>query len=100
MFRIGGQCGLKPDEVLDMSLDVLLAYVHGCSDRLFDQQVLAVQVGFWAGYYVKSKHPKSLKNIVDSMIAKKDKRAKVSAPDVDVEAFLAAEERFKSRLNT
>lgn len=102
LFRIGGQCGLKPNEVLDMSLDMFQAYVAGYSDRLFDQQVLAVQAGYWAGYYSKAKHPKSIKTILTSMLQQRqrsEKRVNTPAPDVDVGAFLAMEQRFKERLS-
>ena len=102
LFRIGGQCGLKPNEVLDMSLDMFQAYVTGYSDRLFDQQVLAVQAGYWAGYYSKAKHPKNIKTILTSMLQQRqrsEKRVNTPAPDVDVEAFLAMEQRFKERLS-
>ena len=72
--------------------------VNGYTARLFDQQLLAVDIGFWAGYYVNAKRPKKVKDIMQSMIdAKyKDKRAG-TVPDVDVEAFLEQERLFKKR---
>ena len=78
------------------------AYVQGYSDRLFDQQVLAVQAGFWAGYYVKAKHPKSLKSVLTSMLKKRkqaEHRINTPAPEVDVEAFLATERQFKEKMS-
>lgn len=86
-----------------MSLDLFQAVVQGYTDRLFDQQVIAVQAGFWAGYYSKVKHPKSVDSVISSMHKKKvrqDKRhLKAPAPVVDVEGFLAREQRLQDYLN-
>ena len=85
-----------------MSLEVFQAYVLGYSDRLFDQQILAVQAGYWAGYYSRAKHPKSIKTILTTMLRKRtqaEKKIRTPAPDVDVEAFLAMEQKFKERMS-
>lgn len=78
------------------------AYVDGYSDHLFDQQVIAVQTGYWAGYYSKAKHPKNIKTILTTMLRKRqnaEKKVKTPAPEVDVEAFLAMEQRFKEKMS-
>ena len=78
------------------------AYVDGYSDRLFDQQIIAVQAGYWAGYYSKAKHPKNIKTILTTMLRKRqnaEKKVKAPAPEVDVEAFLAMEQRFKEKMS-
>lgn len=77
--------------------------MQGYSDHLFDLQVLATQAGHWAGYYSRSKKPKPLKTILDSMIKTKEKSDKnskgaVARPEVDVDAFLAQERAFKEKL--
>ncbi len=96
------QIGLKPDEVLDMSLDVFRACSKGYQDRVFDQQLLGVQTGYWAGYYQRAKKPTPLKSIIEKMLRRRDTeeaRAKQKHVDeVDVEAFLAMEANFKSRM--
>lgn len=86
-----------------MSMDVFQAYVQGYADRLFDQQTIAVQTGYWAAYYTNSKHPKSVNRIIEGLQKEHNKQKKrpkthVERPDVDVEAFLAQEEQFKRRL--
>ena len=93
------QIGLKPSEVLDMSLDVFRACSRGYSARMFDMQILGVQQGYWAGYYSRTKKPKSVKSIVDKMVREKSRSTKQEKPDVDVEAFLKMEEQFNKRLN-
>ena len=93
------QIGLKPSEVLDMSLDTFRACSRGYSARMFDMQILGVQQGYWAGYYSRTKKPKSVKSIVDKMVREKSRSAKPEKPDVDVEAFLKMEEQFNKRLN-
>ena len=93
------QIGLKPSEVLDMSLDVFRACSRGYSARMFDTQILGVQQGYWAGYYSRTKKPKSVKSIVDKMVREKSRSTKQEKPDVDVEAFLKMEEQFNKRLN-
>ena len=105
LFRIGSQCGLKPDEVLDMSLDVFRACVKGYADSLFDKQVLTVQAGYWAAYFANSKHPKSVSNIITDMSRKHQQKQlsnnkNVNKPEVDVEAYLATEEQFFRRLQS
>ena len=93
------QIGLKPSEVLDMSLDVFRACSRGYSAHMFDMQILGVQQGYWAGYYSRTKKPKSVKSIVDKMVREKSRSTKQEKPDVDVEAFLKMEEQFNKRLN-
>ena len=87
-----------------MSLDVFNVYVKGYSDRLLDQQILAMQTGHWAAYFVGSKHPKSMKDLSEKMLKehlKQDAKASnpsAPRPDVDVEAFLEREAKFKARM--
>lgn len=83
-----------------MSLDVFKAYVDGYGDRMFEYQLLSVQVGYWAGYYNRQKRPKSLKSIINTMVSKRQERGDKPehVPTVDVEAFLAMERRFTERL--
>ena len=66
---------------------------------MFDMQILGVQQGYWAGYYSRTKKPKSVKSIVDKMVREKSRSTKQEKPDVDVEAFLKMEEQFNKRLN-
>ena len=85
-----------------MSLEVFNAYVEGYGDRLFDQHVLAVQAGYWAGYYNRAKHPKSIKSVLTSMLHKRqqtDRGIKTPAPEVDVEAYLEMERKFQERMH-
>lgn len=85
-----------------MSIDVFNAYVKGYGDHLFDQQVLAVQMGYWAGYYSKAKHPKNIKTILQNMLRKRQnakKRIKSPAPEVDVETYLEIERQFKEKMS-
>lgn len=93
------QMGLKPDEVLDMSLEVFQACTRGYSDRLFDQQLIAVQQGYWAGYYNRSKKPKSLKQIFEKLVKGRNAKTSNVKPDIDVEAFLKTEAKFKNKYN-
>lgn len=85
-----------------MSIDVFNAYVKGYGDHLFDQQVLAVQMGYWAGYYSKAKHPKNIKTILQNMLRKRqnaEKRIKSPALEVDVETYLETERQFKEKMS-
>lgn len=89
-----------------MSLDVFRAVVKGYSDRLLDMQILSVQTGYWAAYYVGSKHTKKPKDVAASMLQahmkSEDRQQKVAvsapAPAADVDTFLAREARFKAKL--
>lgn len=91
------QIGLKPEEVLDMSLEVFRACSKGYADHLFDLEILSVQQGYWAGYYSNSKKPKSVKSVIDRMLRSRGKNSHAS--EVDVESFLERERRFTERLN-
>lgn len=78
------------------------AYIQGYGDHLFDQQILAVQAGYWAGYYNKAKHPKSIKSILTKMLQKRQQsehKLKTPVLEVDVEAFLERERLFKKRMS-
>ena len=85
-----------------MSVDTYDACVEGYKDKLFDQQILAIQQGFWTGYYMGSKHPKSPDAIATSMIKDRDRDSSATtqpkATEVDVEAFLQREAEFHRRL--
>lgn len=85
-----------------MSLDMVQAVISGYSDRILDQQILAVQSGYWSAYYMGSKHPKPVFTIVEDMVKRhnqKDvKTTSAPRPDVDVDAYLAMEAQFKARL--
>ena len=87
-----------------MQLDVFTAYVSGYTDRLLDQQIIAMQTGHWAAYFVGSKHPKSTKELAEKMHREhlkqdaKKQNPSTPKPDVDVEAFLEKEARFKAIL--
>lgn len=86
-----------------MSLDVLQAVILGYSDALLDQQIIAIQSGYWSAYYSGSKHPKPVNKIAEDLVSKhmqKDAKTKATMkPDVDVEAFLEMEAQFNARLN-
>ena len=85
-----------------MSLDMIQAVIQGYGDALLDQQILALQSGYWSAYYYGSKHPKPVAKIAEDMVKhhKKQDAKTVSTPkpDVDVEAFLEREAKFKSKL--
>lgn len=85
-----------------MSLDVVQAYIKGYGDRMLDQQIIAVQSGYWSAYYSGAKHPKPVNRIAEDMMkrhkAQDAKKLSAPKPDVDVDAFLEMEAQFKSRL--
>lgn len=85
-----------------MSLDVFRAVIKGYSDHIFDLQLVAVHQGYWSGYYNRAKKPKSLETIMKKLFKAKeksaDKVAQQKAEDVDVETFLAREQRRLSKM--
>lgn len=94
MFSLGFRIGLLPEQALDMSLDQFNACVDGYSNRLLDQQKLAAQQGYWAGYYSRATHPKPLQSVINKMDQSQGKPQKHVA-EVDVEEFLRREAQFK-----
>lgn len=86
-----------------MSLDMVQAVIRGYSDALLDQQIVALQSGYWSAYYTGGKHPKPVNQIAEDMINRHKrqgakKKMSTVKPDVDVEAFLEMEAQFKARL--
>lgn len=83
-----------------MNLDMIKAYIEGYQDRLYDQQCIAVQQGYWAGYY-QSKKPKPVNVILKSMDRDRARQKRqrnnagknVSKPAVDMERFMEREQR-------
>lgn len=86
-----------------MSLDVLQACVRGYSNRLLDQQIVAVQTGHWTAYYLGTKRPKSMQDLAKMLYnnhkkqSESSSRVRVARPDVDVDAFLQQEALFKAK---
>ena len=91
-----------PNDVLDISLDMLQAVIQGYSDRMLDSQILALQTGYWSAYYSGARHPKPAHKIAEGMAQRHQKQntKKLSPvkPDVDVDAYLEMEAQFKARL--
>lgn len=89
-----------PEQVLDLNIPMLQAFVEGYQERLFDEQCLAVHQGYWAGYY-QSKKPKAAETVISRMVtnhekAKKNKKntdLNVPKPEVDMERFLQLEQK-------
>lgn len=84
-----------------MSVDTYNACVEGYGDHLFDLQILAVQQGYWSGYYgMGSKHPKLPDKIAEDMLRRKErgKNSGTHSNEVDVEQFLATEREFQRKL--
>lgn len=85
-----------------MSLDVFQAVIKGYGDAILDQQIIALQSGYWSAYYSGAKHPKPVHRIAEDMIrrhAQQDaKKMSAPKPDVDVDAFLEMEAQFKAKL--
>lgn len=86
-----------------MSLDMFRAVIQGYSDRVFDLQILAVQQGYWAGYYSRAKKPKSLESILNKMHRANEKHRNKSQvaqdiSEVDVATFIAREQKRLSKI--
>lgn len=92
-----------PNDVLDMSLDMVQAVINGYRDRMLDNQIIAVQSGYWSAYYSGAKHPKPVHKIAEDMVRRHKqqdaKKMSTPKPDVDVDAFLEMEAQFKARMN-
>ena len=74
-------------------MDEFQACIDGYSQRLLDQQKLAVQQGYWVAYYTKGKHPKPPDRVVESLLKAKTPHS----DEVDVEGFLNMEAEFNKR---
>lgn len=93
---------MKPNEILDMSLDMVQAAIKGYGDAILDQQIIALQAGYWSAYYSGVKHPKPVSKIAEDMVRRhKQQDAKAALkpkPDVNVEAYLEMEAQFQAKL--
>ena len=85
-----------------MSLDMVQAVIKGYGDAILDQQIIALQSGYWSAYYAGAKHPKPVNKIAEDMAQRHKqqdaKKLSTPKPDVDVDAFLEMEAQFKARL--
>lgn len=71
--------------------------VEGYTERLLDQQIQGLFTGYWAGYYSNSgSRTKPVKTILEKL--EKARAGTEQVPDVNVEAFLEIEKRFKERM--
>ncbi len=80
-----------------MPLEVYKACAEGYSDRVFDQQILSVITGFWAGHYQRAKRPTPPKSVIAKMIRSRETSSEHSE-EVDVDKFLATEAAFQEML--
>lgn len=91
-----------PNDILDMSLDMVQAVIYGYGDRMLDNQIIALQSGYWSAYYSGAKHPKPVHKIAEDMVRRHKqqdaKKLSTPKPDVDVDAYLEMEAQFKARL--
>lgn len=94
LFRLGYNIGLKPDEVLDCTIDVFNAIVLGYNDYIVDQQALGAQIGYWSAYF-QSRKPKRLSKIVESILHSKYSKSQETAitTDSDIQKFKERELR-------
>lgn len=85
-----------------MSLDMLRAVIQGYTDHIFDLEVVAVYQGYWSGYYNRAKKPKPTKTIIEKMFRTKErndqKSKQTQVEEVDVETFLAREQKRLSQM--
>nr|DAJ97136.1 MAG TPA: hypothetical protein [Caudoviricetes sp.] len=80
-----------------MSIDVFNAYIEGYGEHMFDYQLLAAHVGYWAGYF-QSKRPKPLEVVLNKLIKAHKNPQQKHTDEVDVESFLKQQEEFNRRL--
>jgi hypothetical protein len=67
----------------------------GHDEAIHESEKLAVLTGYWAGYYSGMGRKKPVKTILAQMERARNGGSGNRAPDVDVDAFLARERRFK-----
>ena len=68
-------------------------YTAGFGDHLFELQQIAIEVGYWCGYYNNAKHPKPVANIIQSIKSKLARKERGPASDPDVDAFMELERK-------
>lgn len=98
---MGSHAGIKPNDVLDMTMEELQAFLDGFNNRLMDQHVQAINSGYWAGYYTnsgrKAKAPAThIKKLMQAGTKKKRKTAGDEGMEQQVARFEALE---RKRLN-
>lgn len=84
---------MKPEEVLDLDLWQVYAYLDGYKVHMRDISALPVATGYWAAYYVGTKHPKKPDEILNA--SKKTPQERQAITQEDIRIF---EEREKRRL--
>lgn len=87
-----------------MTLPMLKSIVKGYTDHQFDLQYLAILSGYYSGYYMGAKHPKSPMFLFRKMLdAKQIKDKPKHTQEVDMDAaifkFQEREERLRRFLD-
>ena len=86
---------MLPTQLLDFTFDDFDAMTAGHDEVIHESEELAVLTGYWAGYYSGMGRKKPVKTILAQMEKARNGGSGNRAPDVDVDAFLAQERRFK-----
>lgn len=81
-------------------MDVFRACIAGYQAHQVDLEVLAVQQGYWSGYYNRAKRPKPLKTILNRLFDTPKRKSLSDKADVDVQAFQQMEAQFEQRRRT
>lgn len=89
-----------PNALLDLSFEQVTAVIVGYGERLIDEESHAVLSGYYSGYYMGSKHPKSPGKVIQKLIKSKDKLDKkrniklIPKEDPDIERFKELDSKF------
>lgn len=105
LFRVAGSCGLSPNEVLDLNLGQLQAYIDGTSDERFNQQCLDIQLAHWIRTFCLVKKPKTPQQYIKELDKERKLNEKAEniggvvdphdlTPDEIIEQFEAQRKRF------
>lgn len=86
---------MLPNQLLDFTFNDFDAMTAGHDEAIHESEKLAVLTGYWAGYYSSMGRKKPVKTILAQMDRARNGGSGNRAPDVDVDAFLARERRFK-----
>lgn len=72
LFKLAASFGLKPNELLDLNLGQLQAYIDGKQEEEFRQELAFVEAAYWNRVFVMSQKPPKLETVLSDLKIKRD----------------------------
>ena len=87
---------MSPSEIWELSFAEIEAVKRGYELRMRDQEKIAIEIGYWSGYYNRAKRPKSPQSFIEKIERASSTTKTTVDMDAEVRTFKEREERLKN----